>query len=56
MQCETTDNIIPWNVLKTRCEKFDDETLKVLLASLQKQSKAVLFVTPEGEKVCTLKL
>ena len=51
VECETTDHIIPWNVLKMRCKKFDDETLEVLLAYLQKESKAVLFVTSEGEKV-----
>ena len=52
VECETTDHIIPWNVLKTRCKRFDEETLEVLLATLQKQGKAVLFVTSEGEKVC----
>ncbi|KAJ7375711.1 Charged multivesicular body protein 7 [Desmophyllum pertusum] len=51
VECETTDHIIPWNVLKTRCKRFDEETLEVLLATLQKQGKAVLFVTSEGEKV-----
>lgn len=52
VECETTDHIIPWNVLKTRCCNFDEETIEVLMASLQKQGKAVLFLTPEGEKVC----
>ena len=52
VECETTDHIIPWNVLKTRCKKFDEETLEVLMVSLQKQGKAVLFITTEGEKVC----
>ena len=50
VECETTDHIIPWNVLKTR-EKFDEQTLAVLIASLQKQSKAVVFTTGEGEKI-----
>lgn len=37
--------------MKMRCKKFDDETLEVLLAYLQQQGKAVVYVTPEGEKV-----
>ena len=49
-ECETTDHIIPWNVLKTR-EKFDEQTLAVLVASLQIQSKAVVFKTGEGDKI-----
>lgn len=51
VECDTTDHIIPWNVLKTRCKKFDDEALEIVMASLQRQGKAVLFITPEGEKV-----
>jgi len=38
-------------VLKTRFKKFDEETLEIVMASLQRQGKAVLFVTAEGEKV-----
>ena len=38
-------------MLKTRCKKFDEETLEIVMASLQRQGKAVLFITPEGEKV-----
>ena len=38
-------------MLKTRCKKFDEETLEMVMASLQRQSKAVLFITPDGEKV-----
>jgi len=51
VECDTTDHIIPWNVLKTRFKKFDEETLEIVMASLQRQGKAVLFVTAEGEKV-----
>lgn len=51
VQCETMDHVIPWNVMKMRCKKFDDETLEVLLAYLQQHGKAVVYVTPEGEKV-----
>ena len=51
VQCETTDHVIPWNVMKMRCKKFDDETLEVLLTYLQQHGKAVVYVTPEGEKV-----
>lgn len=51
VQCETTDYVIPWNVLKARFKEFDEETLKVLLASLQRQGKAALFTTTEDEKI-----
>lgn len=51
VECDTTDHIIPWNVLKTRCPKFDEETLEIVMAYLQRHSKAVLFIAPEGEKV-----
>ncbi|PFX21120.1 Charged multivesicular body protein 7 [Stylophora pistillata] len=50
VQCETTDYVIPWNVMKMRCKKFDDEALEVLIGYLQQQSKAVIYVTSEGEK------
>ena len=51
VECETTDHIIPWNVLKARCGNFDDQTLTILVAALQKQNKALVFITEEGEKV-----
>ncbi|XP_015777484.1 PREDICTED: charged multivesicular body protein 7-like isoform X1 [Acropora digitifera] len=51
VQCETTDYVIPWNVLKARFKEFDEETLSVLVASLQRQGKAALFTTTEDEKI-----
>ena len=51
VECEITDHVIPWNVLKSRYKEFDEETLTVVLASLQRQGKAVLFFTIEGEKI-----
>ena len=43
MQCETTDHIIPWNVMKMRYEKFGEEVLEVLLLYLQQHNKAVVY-------------
>ena len=54
---ETTDYIMPWNVMKARCNAaghtVDDGKLELVMCYLQKQHQAAVVITNEGEKVRT---
>lgn len=55
VEYEATDHIVPWNVLKARCNKrglkLADRDLDLVVCYLQKERKVAIHVTSEGEKV-----
>ena len=55
VEFDSTDHVVPWNVLRNRWKKIDnrndDKSLEIVILYLKTQRKVTLLHSPEGEKV-----